>query len=218
MAKVLEEKEKVIQHLQRSNKQPEEYVENLSKVVSVTSYQGKLVSEAKSKTRTLKTFFSRANLALWFASSFGLELETLKVKENETGQVHTVNLQQENSIWEPASIINESDRASTFSTLPEEEKNRIEQMLFLLDKLCVGDNFYHELSIMVDGLPRSYLVKQCHQDLNSMCHLEGLKGQFPGAKVSSVEHLLADHISDYINKNPGFCAETDSIQIKISSD
>ena len=85
MAKVLEEKEKVFQHLRKSNKQLEEYAENLSKVVGVTSYQGKLVSEAKNKTRTLKTFLSRANMALWFASSFGLELETLKVKENETG-------------------------------------------------------------------------------------------------------------------------------------
>ena len=119
---------------------------------------------------------------------------------------------------EPAFSINESDRASTFSTLPEEEKNRVEQILFFLDKFCVGDNLYHELSMMVDGLPRSYLVKQCRQDLNSMCHLEGLKGQFPGAKVSSVENLFADHISDYINKNPVFCAETDSIQIKISGD
>ena len=178
MAKVLEEKEKVIQHLQRNSKQLEEYAENLSKIVAVTSYQGKLVSEAKNKTRTLKTFLSRANMALWFASSFGLELETLKVKENETGLVHTVNLQQENSIREPAPIINEPHRASTFSTLPEKEKNRIEQILFLLDKFCVGDNFYHKLSMMVNGLPRSYLVKQCRQDLNSMCHLEGLKGQF----------------------------------------
>ena len=151
MAKVLEEKEKVIQHLRQSNKELEEYAENLSKVVGVTSYQGKLVSEANNETRTLKAFLSRANMALWFASSFGLELQTLKVKENETRQVHTVNFQHKNSFREPASSINECDRASTFSTLPEEEKNRVEQILFLLDKFCVGDNFYHELSMMVDG-------------------------------------------------------------------
>ena len=40
MAKVLEEKEKVIQHLQNSNKQLEEYVENLSKVVGVNILPG----------------------------------------------------------------------------------------------------------------------------------------------------------------------------------
>ena len=111
MAKVLEEIEKVIKHLQKSNKQLE-CAKNPSKVVGVTSYQGKLVSEAKNKTRTFKTFLSRANMALWFASSFGLQLETLKVKENDTGQVHTVNFQQENSIPEPASSINESERPS----------------------------------------------------------------------------------------------------------
>ena len=82
----------------------------------------------------------------------------------------------------------------------------------------MGDNCYHELSMMVDGLPRSYLVNQCHHDLNNMCHLEGLKDKFHGAKVSSTENVLGDQISDYINKNPGFCAETACIQIKISSD
>ena len=59
MAKALEEK--VIEHLQKSNKQLEEYAENLTKVVGVRSFQGKPVSEAKNKTRTLKTFISRAH-------------------------------------------------------------------------------------------------------------------------------------------------------------
>ena len=71
-------------------------------------------------------------MALWFASSFGLELETLKVKENDTGQVHTVNFQQENSIREPASPINESERASTFSTLPEEKRTELSKYCFFL--------------------------------------------------------------------------------------
>lgn len=142
MSKALEEKAKVVEHLQRSNKQLEEYAENLPKAVGVKSFHGKPVSEAKKKTRTMKTFLSRANMALWFASSFGLELDTLKVKEHETGQVHIVNFQQENLTQEPISSHDESGRASTFSTLPEGEKNRIEQILFLLDKFYVGDNFF----------------------------------------------------------------------------
>ena len=132
MAKVLEEKEKVIQHLQRSSKQLEEYAENLSKIVAVTSYQGKLVSEAKNKTRTLKTFLSRANMALWFASSFGLELETLKVKENKTGQVHTVNLQQENSIREPAPIINEPQGLQLSALCQKRKRTELSKYCFFL--------------------------------------------------------------------------------------
>ena len=47
-----------------------------------------------------------------------------------------------------------------FDTLSEEEKSGVEKVLFLLEKFCVGDNFYHELTVVVDGLPKSYIVKQ----------------------------------------------------------
>lgn len=48
----------------------------------------------------------------------------------------------------------------------EDAKTKIEQSLFLLDKFCVGDAFYHELIMTIGGLPRSYLVKQCCQPLS----------------------------------------------------
>ena len=44
------------------------------------------------------------------------------------------------------------------------ENERIEQTLFLLDKFCVGDTLYHEVSILSDDLPKSYLVKQLRMD------------------------------------------------------
>ena len=47
------------------------------------------------------------------------------------------------------------------STMSEEEKENVEKIFFLLDKLCVGDAFNPEISTITDGLPRSYLVKQC---------------------------------------------------------
>ena len=56
-------------------------------------------------------------------------------------EVHILNFQQQNPIQEPTSFNDELGRASTFSTLPEGEKNRIEQILFLLDKFYLGDNF-----------------------------------------------------------------------------
>ena len=204
MAKTLEEKEQVIDNLMKNNKELEDYVENLSKAVGISSYHGKPVSEAKKKNRTLKTFLSKAKMALWFASS--------------TGKIHDVKCHQHVPNLEPTTSTDQSGETSTFSSLPLEEKNMVEQILFLLDKFCVGDNFYHELSMIVNGLPRSYLVKQCRHDLNDMCHLEGLKGKFPGTKVSSVKNLFVAHILDYLSKNPGFQADTDIIQIKISGD
>ena len=41
---------------------------------------------------------------------------------------------------------------------------------------------------------------------------------FPKRLKSVQLNLLAGHISDYLNINSGFCAETDSIQIYISGD
>ena len=58
--------------------------------------------------------------------------------------------------------------------------------------------------MIVGSLPSSYLDKQFRYDLNDMCHIEGLKGNFPGAKVSSVEIIMAVHIFGYLQKNPGF--------------
>ena len=94
------------------------------------------------------------------------------------------------------------------------KKKKVEQILFLLDKFCVGDSFYHEMSMITDHLPRSYLVKQCHEQLNKMCHIEALDGNFEGGKVSLVETVFKEHISDYLKQNPDF----DTIKIKINGD
>ena len=33
-----------------------------------------------------------------------------------------------------------------FDALSDQNKSKVEMVLFLMDKLCVGDNFYHELT------------------------------------------------------------------------
>ena len=105
-----------------------------------------------------------------------------------------------------------------YNSLSEDEKKKVEQILFLLDKFCVGDSFYHEISMITDNLPRSYLVKQCREQLNKMCHIEALDGNFEGGKVSSVETVFKEHISDYLTQNPDFNTINDKIKIKINGD
>ena len=41
-----------------------------------------------------------------------------------------------------------------FETMQEEDNNKLEQILFLLDKFCVGDEVYHKMTIHTDDLPR----------------------------------------------------------------
>ena len=39
------------------------------------------------------------------------------------------------------------------------QKDKLEKVLFILNNFYVGDACYHELSVLSNGLPKSYLVK-----------------------------------------------------------
>ena len=84
-------------------------------------YKGKDISEVKKKSRTLKTYTTRAQTALWFARSFGLEVESIAMKEVKTGSKHNTKMaideQQENTTTE-------------LDSLSEEEKEKVDQILF----------------------------------------------------------------------------------------
>ena len=51
-----------------------------------------------------------------------------------------------------------------------------------------------------------------------LCHIDPLKGNHIGAKVSSVEALFQEHIQDYLNQNPPFNTNDDKLQINMSGD
>jgi hypothetical protein len=42
--------------------------------------------------------------------------------------------------------------------LPEEERQKIKDLLFILEKFNVSESAYRELTVFCDGLPRTYLV------------------------------------------------------------
>ncbi len=66
----------------------------------------------------------------------------------------------------------------------------MEAILFLMDKFAVGDAFIHELSMIIDGMPRSYLIKQCRNKLNSICAVKPTPGPEPGAQLSFKDSLV----------------------------
>ena len=53
----------------------------------------------------------------------------------------------------------------------------------MLDKFCVGDSFFLELTKVTNGLPKSYLIQQCRANFNKLCHIDRLPGKAPGVKV-----------------------------------
>lgn len=62
-----------------------------------------------------------------------------------------------------------------------------------MDKFCIGEAAYHELTCCPGGeeLPRSYLVKQCKEDLNKLCSIERTPGEASGAAFNFRDELSA---------------------------
>ena len=93
--------------------------------------------------------------------------------------------------------ISQPSPQTQFSKLSEDDKARVESILYLIDKFGVGDEFVHELSMTIDGLPKSYLFKQCRTELNKNCIIKSTPGKAPGAQ-HSFRQLLTDQVQQMV--------------------
>ena len=76
-----------------------------------------------------------------------------------------------------------------YNLLPEKEKTKLKEVLYILDRFCVGDAAYHALSEEESGLPRSYLIKQCRSDINRSFTIRRTPGELVGAQIGFKEEL-----------------------------
>ena len=201
MQVTIQDKDKEINNLQTVNTDLSHYIS------SMENFAYKDISEVSKKSRTFKSFLSRAQSALWFATSFGLELRSLTVRETKAGRIHKIASEVPSG--------HEARHTSGFESLSLEEKSNVEKVLFLLDKFCIGDSFYHELTMTMGGLPKSYLVKQRRDQLNNICHITCTPGTAEGAQVLFC-NLLKARLKDYLASHPDGYKNT--IRIKISGD
>ena len=107
---------------------------------------------------------TRAQKELWFMKAYGLTINSLEVEENN--KKHTLNLSD--SSTHPTLQAHTSNQSDKFSTLPEGERKKVEEVQILMDQFEVSDQFYHHLTMVFNELPRSYQVKQCKHNLNEM--------------------------------------------------
>ena len=177
------------------------------------SNKGKDISEVKKKSRTLNIFLTRAQNVLWFSKAIGLELQSVTVIETETGKLHIIGTEQ---AQDPSGVTsNNEEQSRGFEAIPDQEKANVERILFLLGKCSVGDCFYHELTMVIDGLPKAYLVKQRRHQLNKICHVTPTPGVADGAQTSCND-LLTERIRDHLASNPDDYDRT--MKIKISGE
>ena len=188
MIKEKDQMEQEISDLKFINQELADYVETLEKRDSLNC-QGRKIHEVgtKQKGRRLRVLKNKAQCALWFCKSFGLEISQIKLKDEEGC----------NSTFDYTADHGDSNMS---------ENERIEQILFLLDKFCVGDALYHEVSILSDDLPKSYLVKQ-------------LRAEGVSARLSArldFTSTLRDHVKELLAQQPDL---SDSVvQVKLSGD
>ena len=105
----------------------------------------------------------------------GITVQSLNGKTSD-GKLISVDLQKDRETQTP--------EGPRFNRLSDEEKEAIEQVLFLLDKFYVSDEVYHKLTQLSEGLRKSYLIKQRREELNKACHLRKTPGEHPGVEQS----------------------------------
>ena len=117
--------------MQKENQELLNYVTKIKKSANIQcQYKGKPIDCTQNKSRTLKTFMSRAETALCFSEGFGLDIATILVKECQTGKKHTVNFEpatndQVTSTAHPQI----SEKNNRYNNLTEGYKKQVEQNL-----------------------------------------------------------------------------------------
>ena len=183
MMKEVNNLEMEITDLKEANKVLRDYVEILERNEALKC-QEKSVNDlgTKQKGRKLQLLKNKAQCGLWFCKSFGLDLTNIRLQD-QSGCSYTLEYPI------PPTL---GSNQKEYEKLPNDQKKIIERMLFLLDKFCVGDEDYHELSVTIEGLPKSYLIKQLRGELNKTYHIEKMPGPFPGARLD-FKFTLTDH-------------------------
>ena len=129
--------------------------------------------------------------ALWFADTFGLVPESLKMRKAGSGERVTMQLDSYQATAPPV------EEASLPSGT---DKQRIVQVLYLLDRFALSDEAYHELSSITSDLPPSYQVKRRRKEMNESTEVVRLTGSTPGAYRPLVK-LLQLKISERVSFN-----------------
>ena len=149
--------------------------------------QGRGLDEVAERQRRRKITLLRESCkrALWFTDSFNVDIINLLVKTRTTDEQLTIDIT-------PSS----SSTPSTSSVSQSSSSDMVYQVLYLLDRFAISDQFYHELSMVHTSLPRSYKIKEARQRINSNVELIRLPQPYYGCyrpfKNSLMEAVLAE--------------------------
>lgn len=174
--------------IKNENSHLHEYVSKIEEQQSFHNTGGKITEvKERQQRRKLRELKGAVEKSLWFAKTLGLELETVCLTD-EKGDYHKLDFALENP--------------KSWASLSEQEQEKVKAVLFLTDKFCISDSAYHELTMATGGenLPRSYLIKQCKENLNQLCHITRTPGSADGAQLIFEEELTSRIKTQMVNK------------------
>ena len=153
------------ERLKKENAHLHQYLDKIEEQKQFAT-TGKKNPEAKERQqrRKLRKLKTAVEKSLWFAKTIVLNPSSASFTDDKA-ESYNVDYSSENT-------------PKSFNELLEEEQEKVKSVLFLPDKFCITDAAYHELTLTSGGqdLPRSYLIKQCKENLNLLCHI----GRTPG--------------------------------------
>ena len=155
--------------------------------------QGKEIADLSrsQKSRRLKELKSRAQHALYLMELFGLEITALSVKD-KCKSSYVFDFAGETQT--------KRETPSSYAKLSDDERAKVEEVLYLLDHFCVGDDFYQQLTMTEGGkkLPRGYKVKRVRNAMNAATNIMPTPGKTIGAQHCFTEKLV-EHIRPFVS-------------------
>ncbi len=160
--------------LKGENQALKDYIQRL-KDSNVTENRGGTIDEVK-RTQTyykLKELKGKTEAALWFVESYGLKIDKILL-DGKNGKT----------------ILDFHESGHSYKNLSGEQREEVKKLVGLLDQYNISDDAYHELSMFYEGqVMRSYLIKECRENVDQITHIERTPGPHPGAQVSLQEGL-----------------------------
>ncbi|PFX15033.1 hypothetical protein AWC38_SpisGene20771 [Stylophora pistillata] len=177
----LKEKDEEIAQLRGQNDELFQHINKLEERLGEVGCTGKKLGDLcqRQKSRQLKALKSRAEVALWFMKSYGLELSCLKGADAKHGTPYTLHFDSKKS----------AVPTLTPTSITDEEDEKLEQVLFLLDKFCVSQYPGAQISFsetLIEHV-RELLKKDPHYDLNEPVKVK-ISGD--GAKMSKSTNFM----------------------------
>ena len=234
------EKGTTVEAEKNTNAQLKQHIDGLFRRES--AFHGKPIQNCQERASRYKlsALKNRAQLALAIGRQIGLDVDSLVLRDCQTGQLSqlslspqasSVGLSASTSIYCSKSVEEAAapsshrldtslshhpeqgpaDNTKKFAELPVPEKAKIYRLLQVLDRFCVSDAAYHEVTMNFPDLPmpKSYLVKQSRANLNRLTTLNVIEGagvgqentEIGGARIS-LKEALALEISLYLSEHP----------------